>query len=477
VRAAVAVGALAVLLGVEAQTLHLGAPWLGGGRRLLIAYAIGWAVFAVAVIALPRLPARQTTALILGGAAALQVVAVCFAPTTTDDFYRYVWDGTVQAHGIDPYRYTPLDPALKPLRDPWLFPTGPVATGLVEASPAKGWIDACTYAGVPHDCTRINRPTVHTIYPPVAEAAFTGLHWISPHGLRRQSVQVFAAALAWLTAAALIVALRRWGRDLRAAAWWAWCPTVWLECGNNAHIDVLGILLLVGTFGLLNGSAARYAIAGALFGAAVAVKLVPALVAPALAGKRERLRRARNERGAQASNGRNWVFFGSAAAVFLMGYLPHLLAVGTDVIGYLPGYLHEEGYSGQERFGVLGLEFPRAWTPVVATLLLGVAALVVFRDAARRPPARGALLLAGIAFVLVGPSQPWYGLLIVALVVLADRPEWLAVAAAAYPVYLAGTVRVDSSLMQQRTYLPAACFVLFMALARIPVVRRAVRLR
>jgi hypothetical protein len=460
-RAAVAVGALAALLGIEAETLHLGAPWSGGGRRLLIAYAIGWAVFAVAVIALPRLPARQMTAVILGGAAALQVLAVCFAPTTTDDYYRYVWDGTVQAHGIDPYRYTPLDPALKPLRDPWLFPTGPAATQLVEASPAKGWTDACTHAGVPHDCTRINRPTVHTIYPPVAEAAFTGLHWISPSGLRRQSVQVFAAVLAWLTAATLTLVLRRAGRDVRAAAWWAWCPMVWLECGNNAHIDVLGILLLVGAFGCLNGSAsrARLATAGALFGAAVAVKLVPVLVAPALAGRRRCL------------------LFGAAGAVFAAGYLPHVLAVGTDVIGYLPGYLHEEGYSGQERFGVVRLAFPRPWTPVAAIVLLGIAAMLVFRDAARRPPARGALLLAGIAFVLVGPSQPWYGLLIVALVVLADRPEWLAVAAAAYPVYLAGTVHVDNGLMQQRAYLPAACFVLLIALARVPIVRRAVRLR
>jgi hypothetical protein len=461
VRTAVAVGALAGLLAVEAWTLRLGAPWLGGGRRLLFAYAIGWAVFAVAVLALPRLPARQGTALILGGAAALQVVAVCFAPTTTDDFYRYVWDGTVQAHGIDPYRYTPLDPALKPLRDPWLFPTGAAAAALVDQSPARGWIDACTYGGVPHDCTRINRPTVHTIYPPVAEAAFTGLHWASPHGLRRQSVQVFAAALAWLTAVALTVVLRRSGRDVRAAAWWAWCPVVWLECGNNAHIDVLGILLLVGAFGFLAGSAARsrLAIAGALFGAAVAVKLVPALVAPALAARRRCL------------------LFGAAAAVFVAGYLPHVLAVGTDVIGYLPGYLHEEGYSGQERFGVLRLLVPRSWATVVGMVLLAVVGMAVFRQAARRPAALGALVLAGTAFVLVGPSQPWYGLLIVALVALADRPEWLAVAAAAYPVYLSGTVLVPNGLMQQRTYLPAACLVLLVTLVRLLSDRRAARPR
>jgi hypothetical protein len=236
---------------------------------------------------------------------------------------------------------------------------------------------------------------------------------------------------------------------------------VWLECGNNAHIDVLGILLLVCTFGLLNasGSRSRVAIAGGLFGAAVAVKLVPALVAPAMAAGRRRL----------------WL--GAAAAVFVAGYLPHLTAVGTDVLGYLPGYLHEEGYSGQGRFGVLRMVVPRSGVAAVALVLLAIAAWVVFRDADRRPAARGALLLAGIAYVLVGPSQPWYGLLLVALVVLADRPEWLAVAAAAYPVYLAGAVGVDNSLMQQRSYLPAACFVLVVSLFRVPAVRRAVSFR
>ena len=464
-RAAVTVGALGASVGLEAWTLYLGAPWTGGARLLLFAYAVGWLLFALAVLALPRLPPRRLIALILGGAAALQVVAMCFVPTTTDDYYRYVWDGTVQAHGIDPYRYAPLDPALKPLRDPWLFPTGAAAAQLVEASPAKGWIDACTYLGIPHDCTRINRPTVHTLYPPVAEAAFVGLHRVSPHGLRRQFVQLFAGLLAWSTSAALVAVLWRAGRDVRAAAWWAWCPMVWLECGNNAHIDVLGILLLVATFGVLAGSPskARVATAGGLFGAAVAVKLLPALVAPAFLGRRP--------------NKRWLLLFGCAGAVFLVGYLPHVVAVGTDVIGYLPGYLREEGYSGQERFGVLRLAVPRTWTAVLAAVLLAIAVLIVRRDAGRRSLAQRALFLAGTAFVLVGPSQPWYGLLIVALVALSDRPEWLAVAAAAYPVYLSGALGVDNSVMQQRSYLPAACFVLLVSMIRRPIFRRAVSIR
>jgi hypothetical protein len=49
--------------------------------------------------------------------------------------------------------------------------------------------------------------------------------------------------------------------------------------------------------------------------------------------------------------------------------------------------------------------------------------------------------------------------MLVALAVLAARPEWLAVAAAAYPVYQAGHLGVDNSEMQQWAYLPAALVV------------------
>lgn len=39
--------------------------------------------------------------------------------------------------------------------------------------------------------------------------------------------------------------LRRTGGDPRLAVLWAWCPTVVLEAGNNAHVDVLGAVLVV----------------------------------------------------------------------------------------------------------------------------------------------------------------------------------------------------------------------------------------
>ncbi len=64
--------------------------------------------------------------------------------------------------------------------------------------------------------------------------------------------------------------------------------------------------------------------------------------------------------------------------------------------------------------------------------------------------------MVGAAFLVATPVQPWYGVLLAALAVVAGRLEWLAVAAAAYPVYVslftdlpgdAWTLRVASYLV------------------------------
>ena len=54
-----------------------------------------------------RLPARRAVPLILLGAVAVQLAALSAPPQGSDDLYRYIWDGRVQAAGIDPYSYSP----------------------------------------------------------------------------------------------------------------------------------------------------------------------------------------------------------------------------------------------------------------------------------------------------------------------------------------------------------------------------------
>jgi hypothetical protein len=107
-----------------------------------------------------------------------------------------------------------------------------------------------------------------------------------------------------------------------------------------------------------------------------------------------------------------------------------VIAVGGAVIGYLPGYLTEEGYGTGRRFQLLGLAVPGSWAAPAAVVVLGAVALAVLRTAHPDRPWRGALVMTGAALAVTTPELPWYAVLLVALVALDGRAEWLAIAAA-----------------------------------------------
>ncbi|MEU0945479.1 glycosyltransferase family 87 protein [Streptomyces canus] len=424
---------LAALTAAVVDTLHAGdnhsAP-----ARLLAGYAVAWALFAAAVWTLRRVPVRAATILVLLGAAAVAVAGLSSPPRTSNDMYRYAWDGRVQAAGISPYAYPPASPELAALRDGWLFPT-------------EG---ACTDWGLTHTgsglCVRMNRPGVPTIYPPVAEGWYLAVHAVSPPDSRHKPLQLGGAALALGTTVALLVVLRRRGDPGRVparAALWAWCPAVAFESVNNAHIDTLGVLFVVLALGTGTVGARR----GALLGAAIAVKILPVLVLPgALSGQRGPARVLR--------------VAASAVAAVALAYLPYVITSGAGVLGYLPGYLHEEGYeSGHvRRFALLRLLLPDTAAAATAAVLLALTALYVWWRGDPARPWHGALLLAGTALLLFSPRYPWYSLLVIALVALDGRWEWLSVTLAGTALYLGGRL-LPGFPLQAWTYGAAALAV------------------
>lgn len=376
-------------------------------------YAASWALFAAAAWALRRAPARYVAPLVLAGAVAVAATGLVAAPRTSTDSFRYAWDGRVQAAGISPYDHPPADPALAGLRDDWLFPQGAAACAGQDRTPVTDGT-----------CTRINRPQVHTVYPPVAEGYFLLVHALSPPDVRHKALQTGAAVLSVATAAVLLLILRRRG-DPRNAAYWAWCPAVPVEAVNNAHVDVLAVLLSVAALGVVT----RHKVTGgALFGLAIATKMLPAVLLPgALSG----VRRVRDAVG---------VLLPAAAVVGLV-YLPYVLGSRSSVLGYLGGYAEEEGYDDAAaggRYALLRLVLPDSWAlPLVVAVMAGLVAYVLRKCDPDRPWS-GALLVTGVAFLLMTPGYSWYALLLIALVALDGRWEWLGVAVAGAAVYIAG---------------------------------------
>ncbi|WP_432827823.1 glycosyltransferase 87 family protein [Dactylosporangium sp. CA-092794] len=397
-------------------------------------YLLSWLPFAAGVWLVPRVDRRAALVLVvLGGVLLPLAAALQGPPNSSDDVYRYVWDGRVQLAGIDPYRHPPAAPELVPLRDRTLW------------TPQGHWC-------VPDGCTLINRPTVPTIYPPVAEALFAA---VAPTGGRERPLQLTMAAFAAAVAVLLWTALSRLGRDPRRAVLWAWCPLVALEAGNNAHVDVVAVALAALAVWLLAGD--RPVSGGTIFGLAIATKIIPVLLAPAL------LRR------------RPIAVALSAAGAVATVYLPHVLVVGPAVLGYLPGYLHEEGYGNGTRFALLDAALPGRVTAPVAALLLAATAVLVWRRTDPDRPWRAAAVMVLVTLLVTTPSYPWYALLLVMLVAYGAPAEWLAVAAAAYPPQFAAGLGVSTGTAQRAAYGLALAVVLTGLLLRRAAAIRAPR--
>jgi hypothetical protein len=340
-------------------------PWF-----VITALAQG-VVYLIAVWLVCRVPSRQALlAAILAMAALLRVSVLFFPPYLSDDIYRYVWDGRVQAAGINPYRFVPADQQLTRLRDPLIYP-------------------------------HINRRDyARTIYPPLAQAIFLVVTRLSEAVTWMKLVMVgFEAIAIWL----LLRLLATWRLPPERVLIYAWHPLAIWEIAGSGHVEAVVIALLALALWFRSGD--RKAFTGAALAGAALIKLFPALL---LAPFYRRW---------------DWKMPLAFAGTFLLAYLPYA-SVGSGAIGFLPGYLREEGLL--HGWGI----FPLA----VAVRLLGlpessgklyllcaVAALIVIAlsQILRRTEDRGdrfvadALVLALAFTVLLSPHYPWYFLWLV----------------------------------------------------------------
>ncbi|MDF2442158.1 MAG: hypothetical protein JWR01_361 [Subtercola sp.] len=386
---------------------HLG--FLSPGRHSpFVAWTlIAWAIFIVAVIALRFVPDRAVGILVIAGAVVVGLAALASPPNTSTDSARYAWDGIVQLHQISPYSYVPADHALAGLRPEWLFPpsSGPGASAHCVGTRIMPTSDTFTHNLL---CTAINRPGVFTIYPPMAELWFALVRAVVPVTATYWPMQVAGLLVSLGVTVGLLVVLRRIGRPARWAALWAWCPLVASEAVTNSHVDVLGAALA--TAGVTLVAFRRPVLGGIALGAATAVKLIPALVYPPLLGRR-----------------RNWWAALAGIVVFALLYVPYVITTGLGVIGYLPGYLSEEGYDDGTRYALVSTLFHGPDATIVVAVVILLAVVISLRLSDPEQPWSGEVFLVGVTLLALSPRYPWYALLLIPFVVLSGRAEWLGI--------------------------------------------------
>lgn len=318
----------------------------------------------------------STVVITLAVAVLMRLIALAAPPTLTTDAYRYVWDGRVQAAGINPYLHVPAAPELAQLRDQIIFPN-------------------------------INRADTHpTIYPPVAEMLFlVGTRVVD--GIR--GMQVLFMAMDLMTIWALMRWLTACGLPRERVLIYAWHPLPLWEFAGMAHIDGAGVMFIV--LGLLAGQTGRQGWAGAAFAAAGLAKYHFVLLVPAV------WRRW------------GWRLPLAMAAVALACYLPYLSA-GSKVLGSLFVHLGEEGYRDGYGFYLVGLpkHFGLPHLPslvfagLAALILAGLAVVIIQRTRPRTVEPEHLIWLTITFLVLISPHYPWYYTLAVPL--LARRMSW-----------------------------------------------------
>jgi hypothetical protein len=355
-----AVGAALVVLGWVAPPLHRaagGAVWFA----LIGLWAVG--AFTGARLA-ARCDTRLTLLIVLAAAVLMRLPLLLEPPYLSSDIYRYVWDGRVQRAGLNPYLHIPAAPELAHLRDSTVFPG----------------INRADYAP--------------TIYMPAAQLLFRAANVLSDSVA---GMKLALLAFEALAVAALIALLPRFGLPAASVAAYAWHPLPVWEIAGNGHVDAALLGLMLASFALyLRG---RPLGAGALAAVAALVKPTALLLFPVY--------------------WRRWDWRLPAVLVFVVVllYLPYLSA-GSRVLGFLAGYVAEEGLSSGGGFRYLAM-LERIVGPVprgglvyvaIAGALLGAVALRIGWREARTPQSALAslALLLTLFLLLLTPHYPWY---------------------------------------------------------------------
>jgi hypothetical protein len=360
-------------LTVATPSLHL----RYSGWALIATFALGGLGAYAASRLGDRSDQRSALIIILAGAVAMRLALLFVEPYLSSDIYRYIWDGRVQAAGINPYRFVPKAPEVAQLRDAAIFPL----------------INRASYAP--------------TIYPPAAQALFLGLTRLGESVLvMKLGLLAFEAA----TVAAIIALLQRQGAPPTRVAAYAWHPLPVWEIAGNGHADAAMIaLLLVGLLLFVRG---RTVLAGVAATLGALIKPTALLALPVFWRPWD------------------WRLPLAVALTIVLAYLPYL-SVGAGVLGFLPAYLQEEGFASGSGSGFKLLWLVEQVTgplPYGGTLYIGLAAFTLiglalavgFRSDRSEEASMRSLAWLLIAFlVLSSPHYPWYFLVLVPFLALA----------------------------------------------------------
>lgn len=339
------------------------------------------------------------------GLSAILLLAVCFRffflwipPALSDDAYRYVWDGLVQAHGVNPYLFLPVDAELSFLH------TEPIYE-------------------------KLNSSTYYSVYPPASQilfrfgAAFYDFGWQASYYVIKIVLALCEMGALWLLSRSI---------RPRLLMLYAWNPLVVFAAAGQAHTEAAAVLFLVLAWKLADarhpaGSSISLALAGL-------VKLYPFVLLP-LVWRRF-----------------GWRSVWPAGMTVMLLTWPYaqadaLIHVYSSLDLYVRSFEFNAGlYYGIKKVFELatGDDWSKQIGPALRWFFLLALPAVYYLDRRENWHIRRAMvIIIGFFFACSTTVHPWYLLPLLALVAPARPPSWhwwwLAVASlGTYLLYVSG---------------------------------------
>ncbi len=149
--------------------------------------------------------------IILFSGLVFRITFISTEPSTSNDVYRYLWEGKVIANGYNPYVLSPDNSSLKSLQD-----------------------------NVYHKVTYKNIPA---IYPPASQVVFTISHFVFGESLI--GLKIIYLVFELITMIFLLKLLLLKKKKLYLLFLYAWLPLPIMEYFINAHLDVIGLTFFI----------------------------------------------------------------------------------------------------------------------------------------------------------------------------------------------------------------------------------------
>jgi alpha-1,6-mannosyltransferase len=243
-----------ICIGALMELCYIGFSFVHGSPLDVLAFTVvnslAFILLAVAVIWFRRQKNPATdrmwiVALIIAFGVLFRLTLIAHGPVASDDIFRYIWDGKVAAHGINPFSFAPSDTALQSLR--------------TDTLPE-----------------RVNHPAMRTVYPPLAQGLFLLSQTLFGDSLPGMKFLLMLCDIGSL--GLLVLLLRKLGQPPEGVMVYAWSPLPVMYFGIDGHIDALGVMLMLLFVLLLLKN--RPVLAAVALGGAALAKIVPLILAP-----------------------------------------------------------------------------------------------------------------------------------------------------------------------------------------------------